>query len=79
MERILVVDDSALMRQAVREIVEPEEFDVVAEACDGVEAVEMFDALRPNFVLLDLLLPRKPGIEVLRAIREQKSLTPAQP
>ena len=69
MERILVVDDSARMRRTVREIVEPEAYEVVAEAADGDEAVELFVALRPDLVLLDLLLPRRSGIETLRDMR----------
>ena len=69
MDRILVVDDSTLMRRAIREIVEPEGFAVVAEARDGVEAVELFDALRPGLVLVDLLMPRRSGVETVAEIR----------
>ncbi|MDJ0852139.1 MAG: response regulator [Myxococcota bacterium] len=69
MERILVVDHSARMQEAIREILEPEGFRVVGEAGDGCEAIPQFEALRPDFVLLDLLIPGRPGLEVLQAIR----------
>ncbi len=68
MLRILVVDDASLMRETVREIVGADDFDIVAEARDGAEAVRKFDALRPDVVLLDLLLPKLSGTETLEAI-----------
>jgi two-component system chemotaxis response regulator CheY len=49
--------------------VEPEEFEVVGEARDGVEAVRQFEVLRPDLVLLDLVMPRRSGIEALKRIR----------
>lgn len=69
MQRILVVDDSARMRGGAREIVEPEGFEVVAEARDGDEALDLFEALRPDLVLLDLLMPRRSGLETVGPIR----------
>jgi len=69
MERILVADDSALMRAAVREIVESEDFAVVGEAAHGREAVERFERLRPDVVLLDLVMPELSGVDALREIR----------
>jgi two-component system chemotaxis response regulator CheY len=69
MQRVLVVDDSALMRETIREIVEAEDFEVVGEARNGTEGLELFEMLRPDVVLLDLLLPQRSGLEVLEAIR----------
>ena len=70
MHRILVVDDAPIMRQIVREIVEPEDFEVAGEAGDGSSAVRQFDALRPDVVLLDLVMPAVSGIGALDAIRD---------
>ncbi len=69
MERILVIDDSARMRETIRETVEAENFQVVGEVEDGREAIRRFEALRPDAVLLDLQLAQRPGLEVLRELR----------
>ncbi len=69
MERILVIDDNARMRETIRETVEAENFQVVGEVDDGREAIRRFEALRPDAVLLDLQLAQRPGLEVLREIR----------
>ena len=69
MQRIMVADDSGLMRRIIREIVEPEDYRVVAEARDGREALRGFLLLRPDVVLLDLVMPRLSGIGALREIR----------
>ena len=46
--RILIADDASFMRQMIREIIEPEGFEIVAEAGDGIEAVEQYEAVRPD-------------------------------
>ena len=69
MERILVIDDNARMRETIRETVEAENFQVVGEVEDGREAIRRFETLRPDAVLLDLQLAQRPGLEVLREIR----------
>ena len=63
--RILVSDDSALMRESVREIVESSAFQVVAEARDGYEAVSRFEDHWPDVVLLDLVMPKLSGCGAL--------------
>ena len=63
--RILVVDDSARMRESVREIVESSAFQVVAEARDGQEAVSRFEDHWPDVVLLDLVMPELSGCGAL--------------
>jgi two-component system chemotaxis response regulator CheY len=70
MTRILLVDDARIMREIAREIVEPESFEVAGEAADGIRAVRQFESLRPDVVLLDLVMPKLGGIAALRAIRE---------
>lgn len=70
--RILVVDDHELVRQGFRALlaVKPG-FEVVGEAADGREAVEMAQICRPDVILLDLVMPQMDGIEATRAIRSQ--------
>ncbi len=69
--RVLVADDHTLVRQGlVRLLDESGECEVVAEAADGMEAVEKAAELRPDVVVLDVSMPRLSGIEVVRRLRE---------
>jgi len=67
--RVLVVDDQALIRRGMSLLlsVEPD-MDVVGQAADGVQAVEMAERLRPDVVLMDLHMPRKGGVAATREI-----------
>ena len=70
--RILVADDHLVYRIGIRNLLGSEPgFDVVGEAADGVQAVELFRTLRPDVLLLDLRMPHKNGIEVVRDIRRE--------
>ncbi len=66
--RVLVADDAAFMRQMIREIIEPEGFEVVGEATDGLEVVQTFQKLHPDLVMLDIVMPKCSGIDALRRI-----------
>ncbi len=70
MARILVADDASFMRQMIREIVEAEGFEVCGEASDGIEAIEEFRRLHPDVVTMDIVMPRKSGIDAVRGIIE---------
>lgn len=68
--KVLVVDDSDAIRTRLCALLgESRELEVVAEACDGVEAVLAFERLRPDAVVLDIQLPGMGGMEVLRRIK----------
>jgi two-component system NarL family response regulator len=70
--RILVADDHLVYRIGMRNLLGSEPgFDVVGEAADGLQAVELYRKLRPDVLLLDLRMPHKNGIEVVRAIRQE--------
>ena len=69
---VLVVDDHALLRTGVANIINQErDLHVVAEAANGVEALEAFERLRPDVTLLDLRMPVMEGVEAVRRIRER--------
>ena len=68
--RVLIADDASFMRQMIREIVEPEGYEIVAEAADGVEAVEQYEAVRPDLVTMDIVMPKRSGIDAVRRIME---------
>jgi len=67
--RVCVVDDQTLVRQGFRSLLQVSgEFAVVAEASDGVEALELVETTEIDVLLLDLRMPRLDGIGVLRAL-----------
>ncbi len=66
--RVLIADDASFMRQMIREIIEPEGFEVVGEATNGIEAVEQFVALRPDIVTMDIVMPKRSGIDAVKGI-----------
>jgi two-component system NarL family response regulator len=69
--RVLVVDDHALLRTGVANIINQErDLRVVAEAGNGLEAVQAFAQHRPDVTLLDLRMPVMEGVEAVRRIRE---------
>jgi len=69
--RVLVVDDHALLRTGVANIINQEaDLHVVAEAGNGAEAVEAYKRHRPDVTLLDLRMPEMEGVEAVRRIRE---------
>ncbi|MBI5330613.1 MAG: response regulator [Betaproteobacteria bacterium] len=69
--RILVVDDMATNRALIRAVLDAREFEVV-EADSGASALARIHALRPDVVLLDVMMPDTDGIEVCRRLREQE-------
>jgi DNA-binding NarL/FixJ family response regulator len=70
--RILLVDDHILMRMGLTSAANNEpDLEVVAEAEDGLEAIEAYRAHRPDVVVLDLRMPRKNGIETIGLLRQE--------
>jgi len=67
-KRVLVVDDSMLMRKMVGEILTDDGWEVVAEATDGQEAVEQYERFRPDVVTLDIVMPGTDGMYALQHI-----------
>jgi two-component system NarL family response regulator len=69
---VLLVDDHALLRTGVANIINQEpDLRVVAEAGDGLEAIDAYERHRPDVTLLDLRMPVMEGVEVVRRIRER--------
>ena len=68
MTRVLIADDASFMRQMIRDIIEPEGFEVVGEASDGVEVIEKFKELHPDLVMMDIVMPKRSGIDALKGI-----------
>jgi DNA-binding NarL/FixJ family response regulator len=68
---LLLVDDHPIIRQGLRHLFEGEpEFRVVGEAGDGVEALQLIERLKPNILVVDMMMPGLNGLEVLRQIKK---------
>lgn len=66
--RILIADDALFMRNMIKEVFAGDEFEVVGEATNGVEAVEKYRELKPDVTTMDIVMPQKSGIEAVRDI-----------
>ncbi len=70
--RVLVADDHAVVRDGLAAIISLErDMRVVAQACDGHEAIELYRQHRPDVALFDIRMPEMDGIEALTTVREQ--------
>lgn len=70
--RVLIADDHAVVREGLRALISSEPgMEVVGEAVDGVEAVSKVRSLQPDVILLDLMMPRKNGIEAIDEIKQE--------
>ena len=66
--RVLIADDAAFMREMLAEILGDAGYEVCAQAADGSQAVTMFQEHSPDVLTLDIVMPRKSGLEALREI-----------
>jgi NarL family two-component system response regulator LiaR len=68
--RILIVDDHAVVRKGIQALLATEpSLEVIGEAEDGLQAVTLFEELKPDVLLLDLLMPNMSGIEVIKDLK----------
>src|SRR5262245_35856330 len=74
--RVLIVDDHAVLRQALRHLLAGRDgIEVVGDAANGRDAVEMAEKLQPDVVLMDTVMPGLNGIEATRQIRRRQPKT----
>jgi len=70
--RVIIVEDQALMREGLAAILSTQpDIDLVGQACDGVEAVEMLETAQPDVILLDLVMPRQDGLTTIPIIKDR--------
>jgi two-component system chemotaxis response regulator CheY len=69
-KKVLIADDSMVMRKMINDILWNDGFEIVGEAKDGGEALKLYKELNPNLVTMDIVMPREHGIDALRKIIE---------
>nr|WP_281419763.1 response regulator [Evansella tamaricis] len=70
MTKLLITDDAAFMRMTLKRIVTSAGYDVVGEAANGQEAVDLYKELNPDIVTMDITMPTMDGIEALQEIKK---------
>ena len=70
MKKVLIVDDAAFVRLALRTILEKNGYEIAAEANDGNIALRRYQEVRPDFVTLDITMPNMDGITTLKELRK---------
>lgn len=67
-KRILLVDDAPIIRLMLKDILEYSGYEIVGEACNGMEGVQKFKELKPDLVTMDIIMPEQDGIAALEEI-----------
>jgi len=68
----MIAEDSELVRNTLKDMLEISKHQVVAEAVDGIDALEKFNSAKPDILFLDIAMPKKDGIETLTQIMKNK-------
>jgi two-component system nitrate/nitrite response regulator NarL len=71
--RVIIADDHPIVREGLQRLLEAEGFEVVGQAADGREALALLEGLEADVLLLDLSMPRLPGLDVLRGLSGRES------
>ncbi|MCH4192825.1 MAG: response regulator [Butyrivibrio sp.] len=67
---VLVCDDAAFMRMMIKDILTKNGYNIAGEAENGMKAVEKYNELKPDLVLMDITMPEMDGIQALKKIKE---------
>lgn len=67
-KKILIADDTALMREMLKAALDPEKFQIVGEATTGLQAVEFYKEKQPDLLILDINMPKMNGIDALTEV-----------
>lgn len=69
MKKVLIVDDAAFMRMMIKDILQKNGFEVVGEATNGLEAIDLYNRTQPDVVTMDITMPEMDGIEAVTKIK----------
>ena len=67
-KKILIADDTTFMREMLKSALDPEKFQIIGEATDGVKAVEFYKEKKPDLLILDINMPKMNGIDALTEV-----------
>ena len=73
--RVMAVDDSPITRKMIKKALEPEGFEIIGEAGNGRDAVELYNKIKPDVITMDVTMPIMDGLKAAQVIKEQN---PAQ-
>lgn len=73
-KKILIIEDDLTLRNVLAEFLEAEEFNV-SVASDGEEGLALIGEVKPDLILLDIILPKKDGFEVLKEMKDNKEIS----
>ena len=68
--KILIVDDAAFMRMMIKDILSKNGYEIVGEAADGAQAVQLYQDTHPDLVTMDITMPEMDGITALKEIKK---------
>ena len=74
-KNILICDDAAFMRMMIKDILTKNGYNVVGEAENGAKAVEKYNELKPDLVLMDITMPEMDGIQALKNIKSNSNIS----
>lgn len=69
-KNIMICDDAAFMRMMIKDILTKNGYNVAAEAENGAKAVEKYNEVKPDLVMMDITMPEMDGIQALKKIKE---------
>ena len=70
MAKVLITDDAAFMRMMIKDVLTKNGYEVAGEAVNGMDAVDKYNELKPDLVLMDITMPEMDGIQALKKIKE---------
>ena len=69
-KNVLICDDAAFMRMMIKDILSKNGYNIAGEAENGLKAIEKYNELKPDLVLMDITMPEMDGIQALKKIKE---------
>ncbi|MGN0142652.1 MAG: response regulator [Roseburia sp.] len=71
--KVMIADDHSMIREGLKQLLELEgDFEVIAEACDGVECLDKLNSVKPDVLLLDINMPNMNGLDVLQKMKDKR-------
>ena len=72
--KVMIADDHSMIREGLKQLLELEgDFEVIAEACDGIDCLNKLEDIYPDVLLLDINMPKKNGLEVLESLKRRRN------